>query len=1686
MDEIKLIKIQNPFNRQDRIEELVDYHYENLQVIRDSYFPKDVDVVVSVNGGIVPTENLSLVTLKPGDAVIFYPSVEGGGDILRAVASLALVAVAIWAPYAMGLYTQALVWGGTAELGFAAMAAGGLTVGGALVSAGIMMVGGFLINALLPAPVPDIDSYSGSSFDNSNTYSWSPVTRQQQGLVIPKFYGIIPVNGNIISTYTENISDKNYVNVLLHVGQGPINRLYDYYINDQPTTNLTGVEVVTKYGQLNQSVIPNFNDTKTEYTTNVNCKYNTPYIYETTGDAFDGLEVDITFPRGLYYANDRGGLDSISVDIMVEIKKQGDTNWTSISQQAQSVAYTVDSSYWAYGYWVKLIMVGIDMGTTTWYQIGTGSSNPYDHFEGELKERYYSIDASGYYSETCVYWRWISATSVAYADTMVNYTTVTDAKNSAIIKTFKSETNLSHGKYDIRVTRLTPDYNDARYGATSYLTAVREVFKDDFEYPCSALVGIKALASDQLSGSFKFRCMMEGAIIRYYDGSNWRVGFNNNPAWVCYDVLTQPLLADPDEVIGTDNLNYRCIASHTSSSDNKPITGANYDLYWQQGGDQGKTWETGKTYNSWNPEALRYDGINPSRLDTETFKAWADWCDELVPSGKDTTDLISTASEVIGTDGLNYSCILNHTSANANKPITGANWSTYWTQTGTGGGSWQEGKNYKSNFRKATSSTSTTLTDNTKSWYYNIHRDKVLLITAGTGVGQRRLIVSNSDDTLTVYPEWTTPLSTDSEYTIRQDYERRFSFNGGFDSGTTLWEAVLQIALMSRALLIWDGTTIKVIIDRAVILPDDAVQLFSMGNIDTNSFEETFLSSSERTGEIEINFINKDIDYEKDSMIVLNPALDKPENRNTITLAGTTIPSQAYRMGNFLLKQNELLKRTIKFDAEIDAITCMIGDVVYFQHDVPQWGICGGRVAESSQVLGGDDGLNYTCILNHTADANNRPGMSPPTPNWSTYWTQAGDAGATWVSGSSYVTASTSNTITLDQEVTIENGKTYSIMVWHPNDTSELKTVITSPGTTNKLTISGTWTTNPVEYSNFAFGESDNTAKPFRIIEVSRTGDLKCTIRAIEYNSSLYSGDSSLPILPTTTHTTREAIAVVTNLTVSEIASVNESGASNRQLLVRFNKPVNVYYSYAEVWYKEESTPYTYAGRADTTEFYISNVRANTTYTVMVKSVSFAGIKTSIDESPTATITTARELSTYSNALSSRITGLEIFNQRNDTTFKGKDCKFVWNPITPIDSSSTGAGNEATGAGTYIPTVWLKDYEVKIFDSTGTVLRRTEYVTIPEYTYTFEKNYEDGSGTPVRSFQIQVKARDTFYRVSSVPAKLTVTNDAPTVLKDITVTSGTGYYIVEFAPSTAPDLLGYKVHASQTSGFTPSTANLVNEGTDTRIVISPSKSGIWYVKVAAYDSFGAIDLNYSSEYSVYVTKWLEYDDLELELMKMTFQSISWAQFAIFDDFTDETKRSSPDPFPYEATLYKNSIVAGTLPNTVYGWTSKTFFNMTTVESGTSTSVGLNYLADSTKDWFLDEVKNLTLIDSSSNSFTVLANSSYTLTVSGTPSAGAYKLKDDNPAYMVCFCTFEDSTEGGGNGFVKLEVSFDDGANYQTVLDTEHGIDSLEGTVAIAYPGTDYKFKVSLKTDADGNGPVVRKILIATDPSPWRW
>lgn len=66
-------------------------------------------------------------------------------------------------------------------------------------------------------------------------------------------------------------------------------------------------------------------------------------------------------------------------------------------------------------------------------------------------------------------------------------------------------------------------------------------------------------------------------------------------------------------------------------------------------------------------------------LSTKGIRVWSvDWVQKT----------FSAPSEVTGTDGEIYTCVLSHTSANANRPITGANYSTYWIKSGSSGGTW--------------------------------------------------------------------------------------------------------------------------------------------------------------------------------------------------------------------------------------------------------------------------------------------------------------------------------------------------------------------------------------------------------------------------------------------------------------------------------------------------------------------------------------------------------------------------------------------------------------------------------------------------------------------------------------------------------------------------------------------------------------------------------------------------------------------------------------------------------------------------------------------------------------------------------------------------------------------------------------------------------------------------------------
>lgn len=571
MPDITLTKIYNPLNRGDQdtitwehrpgltVADLLDHTGARLGMAhRDS-----LALVVSVDGRAVPASQYTTTTLMPGQHVTLMPVLTGGGggkDVLRMVG---MVVLAIVATVAQQYWATALVasgWGATAATAISMVGAAAIMVGGSM-----------LINSLLPPVMPKNPALNGyGSIDQSNSYSWNPQNTQQQGIAIPWHYGTCKLHGNVIGVYRETIGKDVYLNALISIGAGVLSGLSDFKINGQPYGNYRGIELHTRLGHLTQETIPNFGDTKVEYPLGTKVVYGAPVTYSTIGSNFDGLEVEVGFPNGLYYYDDYGKLQNFSVNFSVEIKKQGDATWTPLTKSVYQY-YVSSGGYWSAGYWATYNHSYTEDSfatETVWEELANGGTDPNSHYPGQ----YYSKHGT---------WRWIGP-ELKIANGINNYVTAGAASTGAVMFSYK-DWDLEPGTYDVRVTRLTADQTDTRYGDDFYLTAVREVMQDDFTYPGQALIGLRALATDQLSGSFSFECRTTGKLCRVYNGSTWSVAATSNPAWVCFDILTQPVF--------DASLN-----------------------------------------------VLEYAAHDPANLDLSRWYEWAQYCDDLVPDGNGGTE----------------------------------------------------------------------------------------------------------------------------------------------------------------------------------------------------------------------------------------------------------------------------------------------------------------------------------------------------------------------------------------------------------------------------------------------------------------------------------------------------------------------------------------------------------------------------------------------------------------------------------------------------------------------------------------------------------------------------------------------------------------------------------------------------------------------------------------------------------------------------------------------------------------------------------------------------------------------------------------------------------------------------------------------------------------------------------------
>ncbi len=1042
-ERIQVCIVRNPFKRTEQIRHILPFQPCSLKELKNRFAPAEIPFLCIRNGKVYQEEEFENITAAPHDTILFLPQVQGGGNGEKNVlTTVMMMAVTIAAPLAGTAYGS--IVGETLHIG--------AKLGQGLVSSFVSAAGGAIVNAIAPPNIPAINS---SGLTSSQSYSWSPQTTQQEGIVIAKFYGVNKLYGNIIAVHTEHdpVSQDQYLNILIDLGMGPYHHIEDIRINEQPIADFHDIQYEFRQGNIRQNAVGMFRDTKREHPLSVlinrpSAATQNVTVYDIPQSSlFNAIEFDITFPQGLFAlaTGNSSSLKEHTVQIKWEIVKKG-----SEIPLVQSNTITISSSG------RKALRRTF---STRDKALHTKSFNGFSHLE----------------------------------------------------------------RYQLRIYKTSVDNTEGSVSEMMLLSNVREVFYDDFSYPRHALVGIHAKATGQISGSLRFSCLAHTSKIISFEktenSTGWSLSFSSNPAEVCFDILCQPLFRD-------------------SAATDTPYSESDLTITADPAGP-----------------ILRYDGINPERIDIDAFREWAKWCDEEVPESLSTSyDTLTTG--LLASYRFDNDSLLDATGQGRNAK-TSPRLTFNHTVRLSGDASLEFPDNQHKevlllpSFRQTGITSALTVAcwlyidtlpprgeyaallnaEDTHGMFFAISDEGRLLFsqkgkdeihsfsTLSTGTwhfvavthaqdGKRKLYIDDQPDAeknaASPFPllrngtllfgndaKQSSPYrgKTDSihiwERALNQreiarlyatssqgisslltskqvKKERRCEFHGGFDFEMTLWDAALQVCRTGRAMLVWNGTKLTVAINRAV---DTPTQLFSVGNMVKDSFKETFLPLADRSRNIEIDFINKEKGYKRDKISLTNPDSEggKPI---TLQLMGITSPSQAMRMAKLQLAHNQYLLRTISFETDIDAIACTVGDVVHIQHDIPQWGY-GGR------------------IISVNPDA---------------------------------------SSITLDKPVSLQPNTPYRLLIRHRNDAIVSYPLVNYP---EGLDHAATLDIDPVSFADninshgtpepediYAFGIITQTTKPFRITSLSRTGDLNCKIEAVEYNRSMYDIDFGLSPLP--------------------------------------------------------------------------------------------------------------------------------------------------------------------------------------------------------------------------------------------------------------------------------------------------------------------------------------------------------------------------------------------------------------------------------------------------------------------------------------------------------------------------------------------------------------------------------------------
>ncbi|MBX5130833.1 hypothetical protein HJB53_30545 [Rhizobium lentis] len=628
-------------------------------------------------------------------------------------------------------------------------------------------------------------------------------------------------------------------------------------------------------------------------------------------------------------------------------------------------------------------------------------------------------------------------------------------------------------------------------------------------------------------------------------------------------------------------------------------------------------------------------------------------------------------------------------------------------------------------------------------------------------------------------------------------YEPRYTFNGVLRSREDAWRVLQQVSTAWRGMAYWSLGQVFATAD----MPTDPVKLFSPANVIGGEFNYSGTSQKARHSVCLVSYNNPNDFYRPDvEPVIHDEGLQRWGWREkAVQLQGCTSRGLAHRYGKWILDVEQNETETAEFSASWDSTDVRPGDIIAIADPAKAQVRIGGRLkaAEEAQL---------------------------------------------WLDGPFKPTL----------------GATYQVYVTLPNGQVKLCNIASFANELfedgesigyDRIVLAEPLTDLPLVNSMWVMRGTDIQPRLYRVITIKEDKKNIFKITALFHDPNKYARVEDMgTLLPTTYTRPKNESLPVENLQVNEVSFL-ENGLPKSTLTLSWSNPRDFLTKEYEVAMLSPTSGYNIVGTTQNNSIDITELPIGD-YTFYVYAISFSSVR-----SQPAMI--EYEIAGWAVAAAPTVTGLKLEDSEDGEHFSGQVATVSWLNNFPVSTSATAEG----GAVANVRSPFYDFNTVKVWDSTTGTLLRTQKIESSIYTYTLEMNVADAKrlalAGPTRTLRFDVTVTDSLGRESN-PATISVSNPTPAAFNPTAFVSVNNIHLSWPAPADT-DFAGVLIWIETNNTFDPYATAPRYDGLGGSFVFPGEELQTYYIRSAAYDTFGKTGLNISPAMMVSTTGLFETD-----------------------------------------------------------------------------------------------------------------------------------------------------------------------------------------------------------------------------------